>query len=344
MTTIKEINQMKNINTLKNAKTRLRSYLMVSMICLSLASYTHRCWASISQPPLTLSESQASKLQQIFPNKITETDAVNAGLMDPSEHLVWQKIPLEIALPIGQERLIRFSQSVQFGYDTTILKEDMLSVQNVDGAVYLVAKKSFDAQRVFVRLKQSGELVLLNLSAKDGASHTPVDIIVPATDNNVNNTTISINQTASASSLTTSAALTTGDDESSGVRQNSPLSEIDLMRFAIQQLYAPKRLVTQPNCVVRVAMHTTRTVRLFSCDEVTAMPLISWRSGDLYVTAIELRNQRTRNIVLDPRKILGTWKATVFFPQICLKPCGNSKDTTTVFLISDQPFNETMET
>ena len=267
--------------------------------------------------PLTLSAHQAVKLQQLFPNVVSEKDIKNASFNTPTEHLIWNKIPLTITLPVNRERLISFPDNVQFGYDNTVLTKDIFSIQNVDGTVYLVAKKPFSTQRVFVQLKQSGQLILLDLSAKPDADDTPLSIILPAA----------------------TTALSTTDLAMPGqAAPNKTIDYTELSRFAIQQLYAPKRLLSNPRDIYRVPMHTTRTVSLLEGDEVIAMPLISWRFENQFITAVLLRNRLTHNVILDPRRIRGQWKTAAFFPQTRLMPTGNSRDSTTVFLISDQPF------
>lgn len=277
--------------------------------------------AEIAPLPLTLSANQAVKLQHIFPTAVTEKEITNANDSTAAEHLVWNKIPLKVTLPLNKERLISFPDNVQFGYDTAVLNSDSLSIQNVNGTVYLTAKKPFSNNRVFVQLKQTGELILLDLSAQPEADDTPLSVVLPST------ATINTN-----SDNTSSSAIT-------------PPAELDfteLSRFAIQQLYAPQRLLTAPPGVYRVPMHTTRTVPLVQGDSVIAMPLISWRSGDNYMTAVMLRNRLEHSVVLDPRRLRGQWKTAAFFPQIRLSAAGNPKDSTTVFLISDLPFVEAL--
>lgn len=264
-------------------------------------------------PPLTISDQQAAKLQQIFPATVTQTDLANADNGNV-QHRVWNKVPINVSLPVGRERLLSFPEAVQFGYDKSVLTPDLLSVQNVNQTLYLVAQQPFESQRVYVQLKQSGELILLNLSALPNADDTPLAIVLPKAD----------------------TKLTNANPNPAPV--NETVSETELTRFAIQQLYAPKRLLSNPDGITRIPLHTARTVPLVSGDSVIAMPLIAWRSADSFVTAVTLRNRLNHPVTLDPRRLRGQWRTAAFFPQTRLQASGSARDSTTVFLISDQPF------
>jgi len=300
-------------------------------------SFLYSCWLIISLlpalavadtqtiQPLTLTPDQAEKLQRVFPNAVSKTETTHVSDVASTEHLIWNKVPINITLPLNKERLISFPDSVQLGYDNNVLTNDVLGIQNVNGTIYFLAKKSFDTQRIFVQLKQSGELILINLSVKADADTAPLSIIVPQTDNNP------------------TIAPSSQENVVTPVKQPSEtVAYTTLTRFAIQQLYAPKRLLTNPDDIYRIPMHTARTVPLLSGDDVTAMPLIAWRSNDTYITAVLLRNRLDHAITVDPRRIRGQWKTAAFFPQVRLAPAGNSHDSTTVFLISDQPFAESL--
>lgn len=286
---------------------------VITLSTLPLSAYSD----TSSTLPLTLSADQAVKLQHIFPDAVTESDSNNANVLATTEHVVWNKIPINVVLPVNQERMLSFPDSVQFGYNNAVLTDDMLSIQNVNGTVYLIAKKSFTTQRVFVQLKQTGELILLDLSAKLGADNTPLAIVLP--DSLAPSSLPISNQTQNSSS-------------------SEAVDYTELSRFAIQQLYAPKRLLVNSPNIYRVPMHTTHTIPLIEGDSVIAMPLISWRDGDDFITAVMLRNRLSHLVILDPRRIRGEWKTAAFFPQTRLASVGSTRDSTTVFLISDQPF------
>jgi hypothetical protein len=73
--------------------------------------------------------------------------------------------------------------------------------------------------------------------------------------------------------------------------------------------------------------------------KINAKAISSWRYASLYVTAIELKNQTRKYIILDPRMIRGQWKAATF-QHVRLHPTGSESDTSALYLISDRPFHE----
>ena len=111
---------------------------------------------------------------------------------------------------------------------------------------------------------------------------------------------------------------------------------VTLTRFAAQQLYAPARLLKDLPGVVRVPVKRKK-VPLVRGAAVTAEPLVAWRAGDLYLTAVKLTNRTDRALTLDPRTLRGDW-LTAAFQHNRLLPKGDESDTTALYLISKRPF------
>jgi integrating conjugative element protein (TIGR03749 family) len=286
-------------------------------------------WAGTTDQALPLTSKQITKLQHLFSPSTGTVPNFQSG--PPHEHFVWQQTPIDVTLPVGKERMVSFPASVQFGYDKNALPDSALRIQNNNGVLYLFAKAEFATQRVQVRLSDSGQIILLNLSAQKGASNTPLDVIMAQPPAII--TAPTATSTASENNVISPLASSFPDDT---------LSYITLTRFAVQQLYAPKRLLVQPPNIFRTPMHTQKTAPLFRDGSVLAMPLTSWRGGNLTVTAVLLRNQLHQSFTLDPRNICGDWRATSFFPQTVLAPAGNKQDSTTVFLISNKSFADAL--
>jgi len=135
--------------------------------------------------------------------------------------------------------------------------------------------------------------------------------------------------------MTTSLTATAG--ESSSYDMNT----VTLTRFAIQSLYAPKRLVNAPEGVYRAPMETEKHVPLFYGASIDAMPLASWRAGALYVTAVELKNLTAHSITIDLKQLRGHWQTAALYPNHKLKS-REAHETTSLFLISDKPFQTTL--
>ena len=227
-----------------------------------------------------------------------------------TEHVVWDKTPIHLNLSINQERLIRFPQAVQVVESEAGQKVSVLKVQD---AVYLKAVEPFSNKRLLIQLMPQGEVIILSLSANDK---------INATD------TIEI--------------LLEKKEATQETKNNLDINAITLTRFAIQLLYAPDRLLVIPEGVSRTPMQTRRDIQLVHGASISAHPLASWHGGDFYVTAIELKNQLKQEVILDPRHIVGNWQTATFYPTNTLSGRGH-EDTTTVFLVSDRPFNEAVQ-
>ena len=240
---------------------------------------------------------------------------------DSDEHIIWRRTPIKITLPVGKERFVSFPSEVTFGYNSHRLSPAMLRVENDNQTLYLLAKKPFSVQRTEARLA-NGEIVLLDINAKKSALDNPIDIILPKKVNN-NIATIN-NQNISQSSV----------------------NYVSLTRYAIQQLYAPQRLLKQSISIRRFPMETEHVVPLFYDGSGSAMPLASWRGGNLYVTALLIKNLLNQSLRLDPRLLCGDWKAASFYPQTLLAPRGTpiNRDTATLFVVSKEPFSQAIST
>lgn len=245
----------------------------------------------------------------------------------PHQRIPWKLVPIEIILPVGKEKLITFPTAVEFGYDKLALPDDAIRIQNNSGALYLLAKRKFPTQRVAVRMTDSGKVILLDLSPEEDAVTTPIDIVAPD------------NADHSIHSIVEPLA----NDETDGRAREGTINYMVLTRFAVQQLYAPKRLINQPGTIYRTPMHTHKTVPLLSDGSVVAMPLASWRSGDTTVTAVLLRNMLKQVMILDARSLCGTWQAVTFYPRNKLSSIGTPTDATTAFLITHQSFSHALE-
>lgn len=223
-----------------------------------------------------------------------------------SEHLVWEKVPLTIELPLNQERLVQFPQAIKVIDQQLSTNLDILKVK---GSLYLKAKESFKDSRLIVQLLPEGEVVILNLNANEKTINTtPIEILIddPKITNHFGSNQYEYNA-------------------------------IQLTRFAIQALYSPERVREIPEGIYRTPMQTNRTISLFYGASVEAHPLASWRGGNLYITAVDLKNLLNEPVHLQFSKLLGHWQTASFYPKSEL-PARSQHESTTVFLISDQPF------
>ncbi len=240
------------------------------------------------------------------------------GVADPAttERIEWKKVPIRLELQVGQERLVHFPAVVKLGVPAAL--QPLLRVQSIDGTVYLLARDAFDATRVMAKEIETGRTYLLDLSAEaePKPSH-PVRIYFPE----------------SAHAPTEPEGDTSGGGTRAGYSQPSYVA---LTRFAAQQLYAPARLLRELPGVTRLPV-TREPVALVRGGAIDARPLVAWRAGGLYLTAVRLRNRTNQARTLDPRDLHGAW-LTASFQHHRLLPAGDEADTTAVYLISARPF------
>jgi integrating conjugative element protein (TIGR03749 family) len=213
--------------------------------------------------------------------------------------------------------------------------KNKLQTQLIDQRLWLKASKTFKPTRVLVRSEQ-GELSVFLLSANVGQQtiqRYPIkyNVITEAKLPNQNNSN--------------------SNSKSNNNQQNSSikpaLSYVDLTRFVAQSLYAPKRLVEKIN-LIRIPINTKKAVRLFTCStaltcngNVLARPIAAWQSPRLYISAVLLKNTTQQQIVLDPRDLLGTWKAVTFHFNR-LGKANSPEDTSVVYLVSLSPFEQSL--
>ncbi|ERS07378.1 hypothetical protein Q668_05450 [Alcanivorax sp. PN-3] len=230
----------------------------------------------------------------------------------------WERTPIPVALPVGEERIVLIDRNVRIGLPADLADPELLRVQSVGGALYLMAKHSFDTQRVQVQDIESGQIVLLDLSATEGASTEDIRIVVPG----------------NASTTPTKGKETPSPANTSKDTSSTPPLPVRLTRYAAQTLYAPLRTVAPLPGVRRVPMRVSQTIPLFWALPLQARPLAAWRLDGLTVTAVEITNpDPNREFGLDPRRLQGEF-VTATFMHPSVGPSTSEYAQTTVFLVT----------
>lgn len=256
------------------------------------------------------------------------------------ELMKWERIPLPVPLHVGQERIVFVDKNVRAGFPAAL--GDRLRIQSTGGALYLLASAPFPATRIQLQDKETGELLLLDISATAVPDTTPVKEPVrlvysgevttttPATGS----TTISVATPASTASPVTQTA-----DKTAPAR--TPVA-VALTRYAAQTLYAPARTVAALPGVRNVTSPLpARITTLLPGAPLTITPLATWQLGDHYVVALKLQNTAARRLTPDPRQLQGRFYSATF-QHPWLGGAGTAEDTTTLYLVTrgrpDQAF------
>ena len=229
------------------------------------------------------------------------------------QRIHWQKTPIAISLEIGEERMVHFRAPVSVGIPATL--QSVLRTQSVNGTVYWMAQAAFGRTRVMVREIEGGQTYLFDLRADTNGEHSAAIVVL-------------LDESPDAKKRL------------GGTEEGARQGYVSLTRYAAQQLYAPLRLLSSVPGIVRVSVQR-HSDALIAGDGVAANPLASWRAGDLYVTAVKLTNRASVAQTLDPRTLRGAWLSAAF-QHSRLLPAGSDADTTAVYLVSAQPFAESL--
>jgi len=265
---------------------------------------------------LTLTDAEMQKLKKYFPAEDTS-------------HLTWKGDPIVITLPINKEKRIIFPSSVSVDVKSA-LTSDQLRILNNDKSIYLTALKTFQTTRVYITLKETGEVIFVDLVTNENASDITQQIDIKQTNNPTEQ-----NKSVAISQVTENTISSNSDD----------MSFADYIRFAWQEIYAPERFIPHSLAFARAPMHTEKFVSdLVYGDKVIAYPESSWVAGNHYITAILLRNKYPHRTHIDIRKDLcGEWQAGSLYPTPDLKSYGDKReDSAMLFLISNRPFGDAM--
>lgn len=268
---------------------------------------------------------------QAFPvAKAPSAIQVRTGSVDA--HVVWNKAPIQFSVPVGHQRMISFPDRVQVINANPQLTTEKVTILNNNGTLYITAHKPFKPTLLQVKLLKSSAVVMVYLSGKSRQGDTtPLDVVVPA---------------VSPSAYKPS---------STPLRPTVTVNAVSLLRFAMQQ-FSYERIASHPNNITRTPMFTTRTVSIYAANTVRGFPLISWRAGDLFVTAVQLKNMTAYPVTLTPLRLKGHWQAASFYrfdamrtlvkPEIPfnqLTARGTKRDYTLLFVVSSRPFGQSLQ-
>jgi len=128
-----------------------------------------------------------------------------------------------------------------------------------------------------------------------------------------------------------------GGKEIDGLNQ----SFIELTRVAAKQVRMTLLLRKPEGSVKPVHLPALGEVALFPHKGVRVTPMAAWHNGFHYITALKVENTTRSEVVLDVGTMRGTWNAATLETQQ-LAPAGREGDFTYLYLISEQPFANTM--
>nr|WP_236849252.1 TIGR03749 family integrating conjugative element protein [Chania multitudinisentens] len=242
----------------------------------------------------------------------------------------WERIPLQVPLTVGQERIVFVNKNVRVGFPPEL--NGKLRVQSTGGAVYLQANSAFATTRLQLQDVENGELILLDITALEGKQvREPVSLVYQG---EVSSATGSDNTSVSApeSGTTKNKGQSTAKDSTPRITTPLPIA---LTRYAAQSLYAPLRTIEPLPGVHAISHGLSSTITsLLPSEPVTVRPLAAWGAQGVNVVALKLTNQRSGKVVLDPRRLQGNFTSATFQHR-WLGAAGTPEDTTMLYLVMD---------
>lgn len=229
--------------------------------------------------------------------------------------LEYDGAPVPVVLGVGAERRLDFGQAFRVGLDPAVSGFFDLEIY---GPRLLVRAHRPVATRARVQLA-SGEVVPLDIRAVAGAGPAgPLEIAVAP------------DRPAGASGEPPAVP-------ASALPVPAPApGYIDLVRHAAQRLYAPERLWTDAPGIARAPV-PDEPLRLVRGLRVDAVPVAGWTAAGLAVTAVRIANREPGTVRLDPRQVVGRWRAAAFHHGR-LAP----GTATVLYLVSDRPFGDAL--
>ncbi|ENP2438098.1 TIGR03749 family integrating conjugative element protein [Salmonella enterica] len=244
------------------------------------------------------------------------------------ELMKWERIPLLIPLSVDHERVVFVDRNVRVGFPATL--NGKLRVQSSGGAVYLQASEPFEQTRLQLQDVESGEIILLDITAKnDNKVPEPVRLVYSGDVSSVSEK--GIQKGSSVSSGSSDAADNNKTAQKAPV-YHAPLPVV-LTRYAAQSLYAPLRTVEAVPGIHPVNLRLpSRLTTLYPSENVVVSPVGAWGIQDLNVVALKIRNRSSSKVILDARTLSGSFVSATFQHR-WLGAVGTPEDTTTLYLV-----------
>ena len=245
------------------------------------------------------------------------------------ELMKWERIPLPIPQAVGKERVLFADKNVRVGFPPAL--NGKLRVQSSGGAVYLKADSAFPQTRLQLQDVETGEIILLDVTAGDKGPTEPVRLVYRGD-------VTSVNSSRDPAEPSDGNGAAPGADNGTQTRRkkvtyNAPLPVV-LTRYAAQSLYGPVRTVEAVPGIHPVNPHLPKRITtLYPSEPVAISPLGGWGVGSRNVVALKVQNTVSLKITLDPRGLQGQF-VTATFQHRYLGPVGTPEDTTTLYLVT----------
>lgn len=255
-----------------------------------------------------------------------------------TEYIEYSNKPITIQLHEGEERTIQFGDHVAVGVTPKQEAQGLFRVQSAQGALHILPRKTFDRERIQVKRLGDGKIVLIDLVSIESKNKekTPLEDIRIYVGNEAKELPKEVETAKEEASGETNA----------GQIEIEPITPITLTRHLAQKLYAPERLHKTMPGISEVSLNEVlnKDVRAFkgiNRAKTTVKPILAYRSGSLYATALLVSNTSKTPVQLNYLDInLPFTHAT--YQHHKLTPKGQAGDRTVLYVINERPLSETL--
>ena len=261
-----------------------------------------------------------------------------SSAVQATEYIEYSNKPVTIQLHEGEERTIQFGDHVAVGVTPKQEAQGLFRVQSAQGALHILPRKTFERERIQVKRLGDGKIVLIDLVSIEAnkKDQTPLEDIRIYVGNEAKELPKDIETAKEEASGETNA----------NQKEIEPITPITLTRHLAQKLYAPERLHKVMPGISEVSLNEVlhKDVRAFkgiNRAKTTVRPILAYRSGNLYATALLVSNTGNTPVQLNYLDInIPFTHAT--YQHHKLNPKGQAGDRTVLYVINERPLSETL--
>ncbi|MBY6346097.1 TIGR03749 family integrating conjugative element protein [Providencia rettgeri] len=251
------------------------------------------------------------------------------------ERAVFNRAPVRAPLPVGIERMITLPAPAALHVPSDMSK--IARIEVIDRTMYITALQEFTPVRIIAELIDSGQQIPFDLVADSttASARSELQVFVVASSSPGTEGIGGDGPASQAAAQATSMA--NAHTLSQQMAESAPTDMVQLTRYAARQLYAPKRLATPFSGVQQVEVTAEPIANLIRGVNVVSTPVGQWRSGQLYVTAVLIKNRSHNPLEIPLEQVRGQWiAATAQHGRI--GPAGSETDTTAIYLVCQRRF------
>jgi len=235
----------------------------------------------------------------------------------------WNNLPIPVQLETNQEMIIQVMENVEIGLPESLLKK--VKAESQQGYVYITSIEDFDKTRIKLRLLESGQMLLIDLSSTPESTEQENifiqvgDVVPEKKSDYVNN-------------------------NSYRSRVSGSVTPIQLTRYAARSFFGPERLVIKDDRIRMGKVGNLDLSDLFTGPSrglFLIEPLAVFKTGKMHLTAIKLTNKTTVPQVINSNHINAKFSFST--PQSTVVNQKNvAGDMTVLYLITDVPIASSM--